>query len=189
MKVARCGINSKKFKNWNYKKRKVKSKKKIDDDDEFYSALLLIFSNAFLKIKNKPTPIPQPKNNDTPIPTDSNMSCPICKLELKQTEIEEHLKQHIRNPLSKDFICDRLKINKSIIEFDNIFYKLTNFQIRELIKTLQKFIEKYGENFINFLSDEMKQEIYYNFNKLMLGIVGAIIKFSNFSFFFYKFYL
>ncbi|CAG8856105.1 19758_t:CDS:1, partial [Gigaspora margarita] len=91
---------------------KVKSKKKIDDDDEFYSALLLIFSNAFLKIKNKPTPIPQPKNNNTPIPTDSNISCPICKLELKQTKIKEHLKQHIRNPLSKDFICNRLKINK-----------------------------------------------------------------------------
>ncbi|CAG8850272.1 39784_t:CDS:1, partial [Gigaspora margarita] len=60
---------------------------------------------------------------------------------LKQTEIEEYLKQHIRNPLSKDFICDRLKINKSIIKFNNIFYKLTDFQIRELIKTLQKYIE------------------------------------------------
>ncbi|KAF0482695.1 hypothetical protein F8M41_023398 [Gigaspora margarita] len=107
MKVARCGINFKKFKNCNYKKKKVKSKKKIDDDDEFYSALLLIFSNAFSKIKNKPTPIPQPENNDTPIPTDSNISCPICKLELKQTKIEKHLKQYIRNPLSKDFICDR----------------------------------------------------------------------------------
>ncbi|KAF0438943.1 hypothetical protein F8M41_004221 [Gigaspora margarita] len=127
MKVARCGINFKKFKNCNYKKRKVKLKKKIDDDNEFYSALLLIFSNAFSKIKNKPTPILQPENNDTPIPTDSNISCPICKLELKQTEIEERLKQHIRNPLSKDYICDRLKINKSIIEFDNIFYKLTDF--------------------------------------------------------------
>ncbi|KAF0420418.1 hypothetical protein F8M41_006989 [Gigaspora margarita] len=189
MKVARCGINFKKFKNCNYKKRKVKSKKKIDDDNEFYSALLLIFSSAFSKIKNKPTPIPQPENNDTPVSTNSNISCLICKLELKQTEIEKHLKQHIRNPLSKDFICNRLKINKSVIEFDNIFYKLTDFQIRELIKTLQKYIEKYGKNFINFLSDEMKQEIYYNFDKLMLGIVGAIIKFSNFSFFFYKFYL
>ncbi|KAF0380105.1 hypothetical protein F8M41_012185 [Gigaspora margarita] len=34
------------------------------DDNEFYSALLLIFSNAFLRIKNKPIPIPLPNNND-----------------------------------------------------------------------------------------------------------------------------
>src|SRR5260363_299772 len=272
MKVARCGINSKKFKNCNYKKKKVKSKKKIDDY-EFYSALLLIFSNAFSKIKNKPTPIPLPKNDDntntttnshtttntlptktttipsttststtsTPKPTkpdfnlpkrpknlpepetsntttsttmtipsttsssptttftkttskpseprsETNVSCPICKINLKQTEIEKHLKEHIKNPLSKDFIRDRLKIKKSAIEFDNIFYKLTDFQIRELIETLQKYIEKYGEQFIDFIPDEMKQEIYYNFDKIMLGVVGLIIKFSNLSFFFYKFY-
>ncbi|CAG8854252.1 9895_t:CDS:2, partial [Gigaspora margarita] len=208
--------------------------KKINDDDEFYSALLLIFSNAFSKIKNKPTPIPLPKNDNntntttnsytitnilptkttaissttststtlTPKPTkpdfnlpnrpknlpepktsntttsttttipsttsssptttftkttskpleptsDNNISCPIYKINLKQTEIEKHLRQHIRNLLLKDFIY---------------------FQIRELIEILQKYIEKYGEQFIDFISDDMKQEILYNFDKIMLGV-------------------
>ncbi|KAF0449841.1 ribonuclease H-like protein [Gigaspora margarita] len=77
---------------------------------------------------------------------DNNISCPICEINLKQTEIEKHLRQHIRNPLLKDFICDRLKIKKGAIEFDNIFYKLKDFQIRKLIETLQKYIEKYGKN-------------------------------------------
>ncbi|CAG8854843.1 19137_t:CDS:1, partial [Gigaspora margarita] len=102
--------------------------------------------------------------------SETNVSCPICKINLKQTEIEKHLREHIKNPLSKDFIHDRLKIKKSAIEFDNIFYKLTDFQIRELIETLQKYIEKYGEQFIDFIPDKMKQEIYYNFNKIMLGV-------------------
>ncbi|KAF0394055.1 hypothetical protein F8M41_010374 [Gigaspora margarita] len=80
-----------------------------------------------------------------PKPTsENNVSCPICQLELTQIKIEFYLKEHIKNPLSKDFICNRLKINKNAIEFDNIFYKLTNFQIRELIETLQKYIEKYA---------------------------------------------
>ncbi|CAG8712343.1 15708_t:CDS:1, partial [Gigaspora rosea] len=172
MKVTKCSINSKKFKKCDYKKRKAKTNKKIDDNNEFYSTLLLIFS----RIKNKPTPFLPPNNEDNNnkpednSTSDSNVSCPICKLEFTQKEIEKHLKDHLKNPLSKDFICDKLKINKSAIEFDNIFYKLTDFQIRELIETLQKYIEKYGENFINFLPDEMKQEIYYNFDKLILGM-------------------
>ncbi|CAG8855099.1 5136_t:CDS:1, partial [Gigaspora margarita] len=106
--------------------------------------------------------------------SDNNISYPICKINLKQTEIKKHLRQHIRNSLSKDFIYDRLKIKKSAIEFDNIFYKLPDFQIRELIETLQKYIEKYGKQFIDFISDDMKQEILYNFNKIMLGVVGLI---------------
>ena len=107
-------------------------------------------SNYIIRIKNKPTPFLPPNNEDNNNKpknnsiSDSNVSCPICKLEFTQKEIEEHLKDHLKNSLSKDFICDRLKINKSAIEFDNIFYKLTDFQIRELIKTLQKYIEKYG---------------------------------------------
>ncbi|CAG8625255.1 12149_t:CDS:1, partial [Gigaspora rosea] len=44
-------------------------------------------------------------------------------------------------------------------EFDNmkaIFYKVTNVKIRELIETLKKYIEKYGENFINYLLKDLK---------------------------------
>ncbi|RIA99812.1 hypothetical protein C2G38_2237585 [Gigaspora rosea] len=84
------------------------------DDDEFYSTLLLIFS----RIKNKPTPFLPPNNEDNNnkpednSTSDSNVSCPVCKLEFIQKEIEEHLKDHLKNPLSKDFICDRLKIKK-----------------------------------------------------------------------------
>ncbi|CAG8799874.1 35463_t:CDS:1, partial [Gigaspora margarita] len=100
----------------------------------------------------------------------TNVSCPICKLEFKQTEIKEHLRQYIKNPLSKDFIRDRLKIKKSVIEFDNIFYKLTDFQIRELIKTIEKYNEKYGKQFIDFIPEDMKQEILHNFDKIMLGV-------------------
>ncbi|CAG8818264.1 31378_t:CDS:2, partial [Gigaspora margarita] len=33
-----------------------------------------------------------------------NKSCPICKKELKENEIEKHLKEHIKNPLSKETI-------------------------------------------------------------------------------------
>ncbi|RIB02205.1 hypothetical protein C2G38_2228462 [Gigaspora rosea] len=45
--------------------------------------------------------------------SDSDVSCQICKIKLKQTEIEEHLKEHLKNPLSKDFIYNKLQI-KSI---------------------------------------------------------------------------
>ncbi|CAG8853620.1 28273_t:CDS:1, partial [Gigaspora margarita] len=111
--------------------------------------------------------------------SDTDISCTICKLNFKQAEIEEYLRQHIKNPLLKDFIYDKLKIKKSAIEFDNIFYKLIDFQIKELIETIEKYIEKYGEQFINFISNDIKQEILYNFNKIMFGVVGIIIKFSN----------
>ncbi|CAG8806820.1 42221_t:CDS:2, partial [Gigaspora margarita] len=118
-------------------------------------------------IPSKTTSSELPKQ---PEPTfENNVSCSICQLEFTQIEIKPHLKEHIKNLLSKDFICDKLKINKNAIEFDNIFYKLTNFQIRELIKTLQKYIEKYSENFINFLPDDMKQEILHNFDKIIIG--------------------
>ncbi|CAG8820705.1 40694_t:CDS:2, partial [Gigaspora margarita] len=74
------------------------------------------------------------------------------ELEFKQTEIEKHLRQHIKNSLSKDFICDRLKIKKKLIE------------------TIEKYIKIYTKQFIDFISDDMKQEILYNFNKIMLGV-------------------
>ncbi|CAG8843162.1 6840_t:CDS:1, partial [Gigaspora margarita] len=122
-----------------------------------------------------------------PISDNNNVSCPICKLEFTQTEIEKHLQEYIRNLLSKDFIHDKLKIKKSAIEFDNIFYKLTDFQIRELIETIEKYIEKYGDQFIDFIPDNIKQEILYNFDKIMLGVIGLIIKLSNLSFFFINF--
>ncbi|RIB16745.1 hypothetical protein C2G38_2189108 [Gigaspora rosea] len=129
-------------------------------------------SVEIVKIKNKPTPILQPKNNDrtndttttytetastttflttikpdfdfpkrpkdlltseesttnstTTIPSsstkttstktisellepisDSDVSCQICKIKLKQTEIEERLKEHLKNLLSKDFIHNK----------------------------------------------------------------------------------
>ncbi|CAG8813847.1 12181_t:CDS:1, partial [Gigaspora rosea] len=60
--------------------------------------------------------------------SDSDVSCQICKIKLKQTEIEERLKKHLKNPLSKDFIHNKLQIKKHLTEFDDmkaIFYKLT----------------------------------------------------------------
>ncbi|CAG8679499.1 20286_t:CDS:2, partial [Gigaspora rosea] len=89
--------------------------------------------------------------------SDSDISCQICKIELKQTEIEQHLKEHLKNPLLKDFIYNKLQMKKHLTEFDNIkaiFYKLTDVKIREMIETIQKYIEKYGEQTNN------KAEIY-----------------------------
>ncbi|RIB03240.1 hypothetical protein C2G38_2225693 [Gigaspora rosea] len=95
--------------------------------------------------------------------SDSDISCQICKIELKQTEIEQHLKEHLKNPLLKDFIYNKLQMKKHLTEFDNIkaiFYKLTDVKIREMIETIQKYIEKYGEQFINFISDEINKKFY-----------------------------
>ncbi|RIB20245.1 hypothetical protein C2G38_2179762 [Gigaspora rosea] len=53
----------------------------------------------------KTTDVPSKTISELPEPTsDSNVSCPICKLEFTQIKIEEHLKDHIKNPLSEDLI-------------------------------------------------------------------------------------
>jgi hypothetical protein len=80
------------------------------------------------------------------------------------------------------------KQSTGVDKMKEIINKLTDIQVKELIEKIQKLIEKYGEEFINYIPDEMKEQILYNFDKIMLGIVGTIIKYSNLSVFFYKFY-
>ncbi|CAG8823166.1 20856_t:CDS:1, partial [Racocetra persica] len=59
------------------------------------------------------------------------ISCPICKNEFKESEIEQHLKEHIKNLLSKDTVNNKLEIKKQSIAFDKIkelVSKLTDIQ-------------------------------------------------------------
>jgi hypothetical protein len=80
------------------------------------------------------------------------------------------------------------KQSTGVDKMKEIINKLTDIQVKELIEKIQKLIEKYGEESINYIPDEMKEQILYNFDKIMLGIVGTIIRYSNLSVFFYKFY-
>ncbi|KAF0456429.1 hypothetical protein F8M41_001367 [Gigaspora margarita] len=132
-----------------------------------------------------------PSTNNIPEPTfEIKVTCRICKLEFKQTEIEDHFRDHILNPLSQDDIQDKLKLKKKGFENLNaILYKLNDIQLKEFIDTIKKYIEKHGEDFISFLPDKIKQQILYNFDKIIFGIVTALINFSYFSLFIYKFYL
>ncbi|CAG8789376.1 21237_t:CDS:2 [Racocetra persica] len=64
------------------------------------------------------------------------ISCPICKNEFKENEIELHLKEYIKNPLSKDTVHNKLKMKKQSIAFDKmkeLVSKLTDIQVKELI--------------------------------------------------------
>ncbi|CAG8820363.1 44266_t:CDS:2, partial [Gigaspora margarita] len=86
-----------------------------------------------------------------PKPISENyVSCPICKEELKENVIEKHLKEHIKNPLSKETIHVRVK---------------------EIIEKIQKLIETYGEQFINYIPEEMKEQILYNFDKIIMDVI------------------
>ena len=69
-----------------------------------------------------------------------------------------------------------------------IINKITDVRVKEIIEEIQKLIETYGEQFIDYIHEEMKEQILYNFNKIMMGVIGSIIRFSNLSVFFYKFY-
>ncbi|CAG8786230.1 886_t:CDS:2, partial [Dentiscutata erythropus] len=120
----------------------------------------------------KTTIIPTPNPTNTP-PIDNLVSYPICKLELKESKIKTHLKDYIKNPLAKDFICDKLKMKKQATGFDKmkeIIYKLTDIQVKKIIEEIQKLIEKYGEQFIDYIPDEMKEKILYNFDKIMIEL-------------------
>src|SRR5260363_167605 len=147
---------------------------------------------------NLPTPtdnIDPSKTTIPPIPpkptSENYISCPICKEELKENKIKKHLKEHIKNPLSKETICDKLKIKKQSISFTKmkeIINKITDVRVKEIIEEIQKLIETYGEQFIDYIPKEMKEQILYNFDKITMGVIGSIIRFSNLSVFFYKFY-
>ncbi|CAG8798870.1 489_t:CDS:2, partial [Racocetra persica] len=68
-------------------------------------------------------------------------------------------------------VCDKLGMKKQSIVFHKIkelVSKLTNIQVKELIDKIQKLIEKYREKFIEYIPDEMKQQILYNFDKIMI---------------------
>ncbi|KAF0559872.1 hypothetical protein F8M41_004386 [Gigaspora margarita] len=80
------------------------------------------------------------KTTIQPIPpkpiSENYISCPICKEELKESEIENHLKE---NPLSKDTICDKLKIKKhstSFTRIKEIINKITDVRIKEIIEKI-----------------------------------------------------
>ncbi|KAF0524909.1 hypothetical protein F8M41_014861 [Gigaspora margarita] len=116
-----------------------------------------------------------------PKPTSENyVSCPICKEELKKNKIEKHLKEHIKNPLSKETIRDKLKIKKQSTGFTRIkeiINKITDIRVKKNYKRNTKLIETYGKHIINYISEEMKEQILYNFDKIMVGVIGSIIRF------------
>ncbi|CAG8561987.1 25681_t:CDS:2 [Racocetra persica] len=118
----------------------------------------------------KPTPI----TTTLSTPTINFISYPICKNEFKENKIELYLKEHIKNPLLKDTVHDKLGMKKQSIVFDKIkelVSKLTDIQVKELIDKIQKLIEKYREKFIDYIPDEIKEQILYNFDKIMIGII------------------
>ncbi|CAG8805501.1 9682_t:CDS:2, partial [Racocetra persica] len=96
------------------------------------------------------------------------ISCLICKNEFKESKIKQHFKEYIKNSLSKDTVHDKLEIKKQAIVFEKmkeLVSKLTDFQVKELIDKIQNLIKKYSEKFINYIPDEMKEQILYNFDK------------------------
>ncbi|CAG8754621.1 11363_t:CDS:2, partial [Gigaspora margarita] len=106
----------------------------------------------------------------------------------KPTKILTHLKllfhlflqnKHLKiitykNPLSKETIYDKLKIKKqstSFTKMKEIINKITDIRIKKIIEEIQKLIETYGEQFINYIPKEMKKQILYNFNKIMIVVI------------------
>ncbi|CAG8493145.1 522_t:CDS:2 [Racocetra persica] len=91
------------------------------------------------------------------------ISCPICKNEFKENEIKLHLKEYIKNLLSKDTVRDKLEVKRQSLVFDKIkelVSKLTDIQVKELIDKIQKLIEKYREKFIDYIPNEIKEKSY-----------------------------
>ncbi|CAG8483021.1 9517_t:CDS:2 [Racocetra fulgida] len=126
------------------------------------------------------------KNSNSVKPTTTPIinfiSCPICKNEFKESKIQQHLKEYIKNPLSKDTVCDKLGMKKQSIAFDKmkeLVSKLTDIQVKELVDKIQKLIETYGEKFIEYIPDEMKEQILYNFDKIMIGIIERLLSLNK----------
>ena len=69
-----------------------------------------------------------------------------------------------------------------------IINKITDVRVKEIIEEIHKLIKTYSKQFIDYISEEIKEQILYNFDKIMIGVIGSIIRFSNLSVFFYKFY-
>ncbi|CAG8838600.1 18612_t:CDS:2, partial [Gigaspora margarita] len=51
-----------------------------------------------------------------------------------------------------------------------IINKITDIRVKEIIEEIQKLIETYSEQFINYIPKEMKEQLY-NFNKIMMSII------------------